>query len=200
MHESGTLIDRAIRYLEIGPAESGVLATEVVGLCKTSDLVADRVVVALLGSDPRVSRLRDGRWALVAQAGGSPKIEDCTFAVVDVETTGGASRGRPDRVTEIAVVVVRGDSYELVLDTLVNPQRPIGRKASELTRITNADVRHQPVFGEIADKVTGELVGRVFVAHNVGFDWRLVSSELRRTTDRVLDGPRLCTAKLARRV
>ena len=44
--------------------------------------------MALLGADPRIHRLHDGRWAVVAEVQGSPLIEECAFAVVDCETTG----------------------------------------------------------------------------------------------------------------
>ncbi len=196
---SSTLLDRAVTYLEAGPADCEAIAQEVMGLRKTSAAVADRVVIALVGSDPRISRLVDGRWSLVATPSGSPLIKDCTFAVVDVETTG-AGPARGDRITEIAVVVVKGGEWELTFDSLINPERSISWKATEITGITTEEVENQPIFGEVADAVAGELAGRVFVAHNVGFDWRFVSSELRRARDLTVDGPKLCTAKLARGV
>jgi DNA polymerase-3 subunit epsilon len=40
----------------------------------------------------------------------------------------------------------------------------------------------------------------VFVAHNARFDWNFVHAEMRRARDRALDGPRLCTVRLARRL
>lgn len=199
LQASGTLLDRAMSYLETGPADCSAIATDVLGLRKSSTAVSDRVVVALLGADPRVSRLRDGRWALVATPTGSPLIKDCTFAVVDVETTG-AGPARGDRITEIAVVVVKDGKWDLTFDSLVNPECAISWKATEVTGISLADVADQPVFGEVADVVAGELAGRVFVAHNVSFDWWFVSSELLRARDITIDGPKLCTARLARGV
>jgi DNA polymerase-3 subunit epsilon len=44
------------------------------------------------------------------------------------------------------------------------------------------------------------LEGNVFVAHNVGFDWRFLTTELTRATGRQLRGRRLCTVKMARKV
>jgi DNA polymerase-3 subunit epsilon len=44
------------------------------------------------------------------------------------------------------------------------------------------------------------LGGHVFVAHNARFDWAFVSAEVERATGRTLDGPRLCTVKLARKL
>ncbi len=44
------------------------------------------------------------------------------------------------------------------------------------------------------------LAGRVFVAHNARFDWSFLTAELKRVRDLALNGPRLCTVHLARRL
>jgi DNA polymerase III epsilon subunit family exonuclease len=157
------------------------------------------VAIALLGADPRVRRLDDGRWWLVPEAQGSPLLDDCAFAVVDVETTGIRS-GYGDRITEIAVAVVHGERREIVFESLVNPERPIPRAVCAITNITNEMVRHAPRFSEVAERLLGVLAGRVFVAHNARFDWNFVSAELRRSRDLTLDGTRFCTVRLARRL
>ena len=196
---SGTLVDRALEYLGAGPADSSSLARNVLGVPAAPPVIAERLAAALLGSDPRVRRRFDSCWELVAVVRDSPRIVDCAFAVVDVETTG-SSAGRGDRVIEIAVAVLSGGSVELVLDTLVNPERSIPRAVTGVTRITQDDVRDKPVFAEIADRVVASLAGRVFVAHNLPFDWAFVSAETRRALHLTLDGPRLCTVRLARRL
>jgi DNA polymerase-3 subunit epsilon len=40
----------------------------------------------------------------------------------------------------------------------------------------------------------------VFVPHNAPFDWGFLSSEMRRARDLDLEGARLCTVRLARRL
>jgi DNA polymerase-3 subunit epsilon len=40
----------------------------------------------------------------------------------------------------------------------------------------------------------------VFVAHNARFDWRFVAAELSRARGMTLDGSRLCTVRLARKL
>src|SRR6185436_16137009 len=120
IHPEGTLVDRAIGYLAAGPANSHVLTQSVLGIAAAPAVVAERLVAALLGSDPRVGRLGDGRWMLVSPANQCPAVSDSAFAVVDVETTGGAP-GKGDRITEVAVVVVRGTAIELLFESLVNP-------------------------------------------------------------------------------
>ena len=161
--------------------------------------MCERIAIALLGADPRVRQLTDGRWGLIPEAQGSPLLDDCAFAVVDVETTG-MRAGGGDRITEIAVVVVHGGRREVVVDSLVNPGRPIPPAICAITNITNAMVRDAPTFAEVVDQVVAALAGRVFVAHNARFDWGFVSAEVRRARDLALDGPQLCTVRLARRL
>jgi DNA polymerase-3 subunit epsilon len=198
-HPESTLTERVLKVLHFGPATPLTLCHEVIGLPGAPAAVCERIAVALLGADPRVRRLADGRWGLVPEAQGSPMLEDCAFAVVDVETTGVRAWGG-DRITEIAVVVVHGGRREVVFDSLVNPGRPIPPVVSAITGITDAMVRDAPPFPAVADQVLAALAGRIFVAHNARFDWNFVSAELRRARDLALDGQRLCTVRLARRL
>jgi len=196
---SGTLVDRVLRRLDERPADSLTIAREVLGLAAASRAIAERVAVALLGADPRVRRLQDGRWAPAGSASGAARLESCTFAVVDVETTG-ASAARGDRVTEIAVYTLSNGVVERVLDTLIDPERPIPRYITQLTRITDEMVRGQPTFADVADQIADALAGRVFAAHNARFDWAFVARELQRTRHLDIDGPRVCTVQLTRRL
>jgi DNA polymerase III subunit epsilon len=126
-------------------------------------------------------------------------IRALEYAIVDVETTGGAwSRGH--RITEIAAVRVRGDGS--VIDefrSLINPERPIPPFISTLTSITWDMVRDAPRFREVAAQVARTLSGAVFVAHNAQFDWRFVGAELNRAGV-AISGRTLCTVRLARKL
>lgn len=194
-----TLVERAMGLMGEGPIGAERLARDVLGLGNAPTAVAERLAVALFAADPRVCQLEDGRWGLVAEASGSPLIEECAFAVVDVETTGMRAR-KGDRVTDVAVVVVQGARRELVFETLVNPGVPIPPRIGALTGITEAMVAGAPSFEEVADQLIAALAGRVFVAHNARFDWSFVSAEVRRARALGLSGPRLCTVRLARRL
>jgi len=199
---AGTLVDRTLGRLTAGPCDSLAIARDVLGLAAASAMVAERVTVALLGADPRVRRLADGRWSAVVWSGGAmpaDALEHASFAVVDVETTG-VSPARGDRIIEIAVVGLDPSGARMLHHSLVNPGRSVPRWVRGLTGITDEMLRDRPTFAEIADEVMAALAGRVFVAHNARFDWAFVSHELRRTRHLVLDGPRLCTVRLARRL
>ncbi len=198
-HPDSTLLERVLAQLRIGPRSPSTLCHEILGLLGAPAAICDRVAYALLGADPRVRLLEDGRWSLVPEAQGSPLLDDCVFAVVDVETTG-MRAGFGDRITEIAVAVVHGGRREIVFESLVNPDRPIPRTICSLTNITDDMVRHAPRFAELAERVLAVLAGRVFVAHNARFDWNFLSAELHRSRHLTLDGTRLCTVRLARRL
>jgi DNA polymerase-3 subunit epsilon len=193
-----TLLDRTLDLLAEGPAPAERISREVLGLPQAPPAVSGRLVFALLGADPRVSQLGDGRWALVPAARGAPALEECAFAVVDVETTGMRAAG--DRVIEVGIVVVHGERRELVVDRLVQPGRPVPWGVTRVTRITDGDLAGAPAFGDVADEIQAALAGRVFVAHNARFDWAFLSAEFRRSRGHPLIGPRLCTARLARRL
>ena len=121
------------------------------------------------------------------------------YAVVDVETTGTRLHGG-DRIMEIAVVHVDPGIATTAAEFLVDPQRSVSRYVQRLTGIT-WDVLHEaPTFGDIAERIHQAVAGRVFVAHNVRFDWRFLSMELRRATGRGLHVRRLCTLRFARRL
>jgi DNA polymerase-3 subunit epsilon len=126
-------------------------------------------------------------------------LQKLSYVVVDTETTGGR-HGSGDRITEIAAVVVRDGEIVELFETLVNPERSIPYFVSQLTNITWDMVKDKPTFDRVAPEVMRVLEGNVFVAHNMMFDWRFVTSELSRSTGRKLQGRRLCTVKMARKV
>ena len=71
-----TLVERALDLLLLEPCGADRLSREVLGLPNAPQAVAERLAVALLGADPRIHRLHDGRWAVVAEVQGSPLIEE----------------------------------------------------------------------------------------------------------------------------
>ena len=196
---AASLANRAVSYLEGGPAASTALLRDVLGLARAPRQIADQVARSLVGDDPRVVRIADGRWALAAAAAQSPPLDACRFAVVDVETTG-RQPGHGGRIMEIAVVEVQGGVLRPRFDTLVDPQAPISPFAERLTGITATALRGAPPFAGIAEGLWETLAGAVFVAHNARFDWMFVAAELERARGVLLQGPRLCTLRLSRRL
>jgi DNA polymerase-3 subunit epsilon len=197
------LVSRARDYLSAGPASAQQLIAAVCRLSGVPAQVAEHMAATLLADVPTIRRTEAGLWGLataerVAGRGAVP-LDALSYVVVDVETTG----GRPmqgDRITEIAAVVVRRGEIVDVFETLVNPRRAIPPWVSRLTNISWSMVKDAPPFEALCDKVLDVMGGHVFVAHNARFDWTFVNAELERATGRTLDGPRLCTVKLARKL
>jgi len=161
---------------------------------------SDGVGAADRAASPAAAARRPARsGASLAHGRLSDRLDELSYVVVDVETTGGSSFGR-DRITEIAAVVVKDGAIARVYETLVNPQRPIPPMVTRLTNITWEMVKHAPTFRDVVADVSDALRGNVFVAHNVGFDWRFVTTEIARATGERMDGRRLCTVKMARRL
>ena len=101
---------------------------------------------------------------------------------------------------EVAVVEVQGRTVQPRFETLVDPQAPISPFAEQITGITAAALRGAPRFAEIAGGLWDALAGAVFVAHNARFDWMYVAAELERAHGVLLQGPRVCTLRLSRRL
>jgi DNA polymerase III subunit epsilon len=118
------------------------------------------------------------------------------YVVVDVETTGGWASG--DRITEIGAVKIRNHQIVDEWHSLINPQRAIPAKITQITGITNAMVRDAPVFSEVADSFMLFMGDGIFVAHNVNFDYGFMRHDYERL-DRRFRFPKLCTVAGMRR-
>ncbi len=200
------LADRAADFLTAGPADAQTLISYVCQMPGAPRAVAEHMATALFAGHTRFARATDGRWQLIAHQSArapsptaSPTLAGASFVVVDVETTG-TSAMRGDRIIEIAAVQVRGDTVTTLFDTLINPERAITPFVTRLTSITWDMVKRAPRFRDVCDQLLGVLEGQVFVAHNAAFDWRFVSMEVERATGRTLQGKRLCTVRLARKL
>jgi DNA polymerase III epsilon subunit-like protein len=97
------------------------------------------------------------------------------FVVVDVETTGFSYE---DRVIEIAILTVDLDGN--VLDQYCTLIDPGCRIPANVHKITAADVRDAPSFHHVADTILGHLRRGIVVAHNLGFEERMLLTEFRR--------------------
>ena len=116
-----------------------------------------------------------------------------SFAIVDLETTG---FGKSDRVLEIAIVLVDEGRITREWETLVNPMRDISN--SNIHGITPDLVSLAPVFEEVADEVAYLLNNRIFVAHNIAFDSRMLLQEFARLNRNVNLGQGFCTLQATR--
>ena len=198
MVPAASLANRAVAYLESGPAASAALLRDVLGLARAPRRVADQVARSLVGDDPRVVRIEDGRWALGPTLAGDPPtgvaLPETGLKVTCV------SMGNPhcvmfvDSMTD-ALVLGIGPKIETY------PSFP-KRTNVEFVRVNNLDDVTMRVWergsgetlacgtGACAVAVAGVLTGRTqrsLVAHLRGGDLRLNWSE--RDNHVYLTGP-----------
>ncbi|ELR69537.1 DNA polymerase III epsilon subunit [Fulvivirga imtechensis AK7] len=117
------------------------------------------------------------------------------YAIVDIETTGGFA-GK-NRITEIAIFLHDGEAIVDSYETLVNPGQYIPSYITGLTGINQHMVESAPTFEEVAGEVFELLRDRVFIAHNVHFDYSFLKREFEKL--KLPFSPRrLCTVRLSR--
>ncbi|MBX9782458.1 MAG: GIY-YIG nuclease family protein [Chitinophagaceae bacterium] len=119
------------------------------------------------------------------------------FAVTDIETTGGYASSHG--ITEIGVVIHDGQEIIRRFETLINPHQNIPYPIQKLTGITNEMVHLAPSFEEIAAELFELLQGKIFVAHNVNFDYSFLHHQL-GALGYHLQCQKLCTVRYARKV
>lgn len=119
------------------------------------------------------------------------------YAVVDIETTGGYASG--NGITEIAILIHDGVSVINSFETLINPKQYIPDHIEALTGISNDMVEHAPVFSDVASEIYDLLQDKVFVAHNVNFDFSFIKHNLGEA-GYDLQCNKLCTVRLSRKI
>ncbi len=192
-----SLLEMAARRLDSGSSHTLDLARSVFQF-RGNPGVASKAIFALLERDPRFCVDQEGYWSLIPGLK-SPGISvtRLSFAVVDVETTGSRG-GQGDRATEVAIVNVDDGAIGTSFRTLVNPGRRILPQIRGLTGITDRMVSKAPYFEGVADEVCECLKGRIFVAHNIGFDWGVIRKELLAAGGEIPELEQLCTVRLGR--
>ncbi|MBR9997990.1 MAG: GIY-YIG nuclease family protein [Cyclobacteriaceae bacterium] len=119
------------------------------------------------------------------------------YAIVDIETTGNYTLR--SRITEIAIYIYDGEKVTDTFHTLINPESSIPPYISSLTGITNQMVEKAPKFYEVAKTVYQLLDKRIFVAHNVNFDYNFIRQEF-KSLGGDFQARKLCTVRLARKI
>ncbi len=114
--------------------------------------------------------------------------------IVDIETTG--ANVTYDRITEIGIIEVTEEGVK-EWSTLINPRAHISEGIQLLTGITNEMVLAAPYFEQVAKEILLKLQGKLFIAHNVRFDYGFIRNEFSRLAYN-FKSKLMCTVKLSR--
>lgn len=121
------------------------------------------------------------------------------FAIVDIETCGAKFEFRRGRIIEICIVVHNGMQVVDKYTTLINPECNIASMYTKISGIDNEMVANAPKFHEVAADILHYLKDKIFVAHNVGFDYSFVKDEF-ASLGYKFKADTLCTVKLSRKL
>ena len=104
---------------------------------------------------------------------------DTTYVVFDTETTG-FNAGGVDQMIEIGAVKLCNGVITDRFDELIDPKRPLPKKITELTCITDDMLKSKPSEEEITKKFL-EFIGDLpLVAHNAKFDINFLTMAMKK--------------------
>jgi len=106
-------------------------------------------------------------------------LEGNTYVVFDTETTGfNAASG--DVMIEIGAVKIKDGEIIDRFDEFINPGRPIPKRITELTMITDEMVKNAGSEKEVTERFLNWTGNLPMVAHNAKFDVSFIESSMKR--------------------
>jgi len=195
-------LDAADRLVELveerrGPVYADEAARRLFALRSAPVALARSLLTDVVDADARLAWHGDA-VSLATPLGDGLLLEDATYVVVDLETTG--LRPGTSQICEIGAVRVQG--FELVdeFETLVDPRQPLAAAVSKLTGLSDRQLRGQPSPGVAVSRFLAFAGDAVLVAHNARFDLSFLDRETERLTGSRLANPVVDTVALARRL
>ncbi|MED3778025.1 3'-5' exonuclease [Geobacillus stearothermophilus] len=119
------------------------------------------------------------------------------YVVLDFETTG--LNAEKDAIIQIGAIRFRNHEPIEHFISFVNPKRPIPSKITDITGITDKDVKDAPTIEEIFPDFIQFLKDDVLIAHNAPFDMKFLLSNARRLGIEKPNNPVIDTLTLARK-
>lgn len=122
-------------------------------------------------------------------------LKDMTFVSFDLETTGLSVMD--DDITEFGAVKYKNGQEIDRLQSLIKPHKRISEKITQITHITNDDVKDAPTIEEFLPKILDFFKDDVIVAHNATFDVGFLNEILKRNGYQTLKNPAIDSLPLA---
>ena len=124
-------------------------------------------------------------------------VRKLPFAMLDLETTG--FKPGPAKITEVAIILYE-DGIEERFERFVNPECHIPNEITALTHINDDMVKDAPTIKEIAPTLRELLNNRIFVSHNVPFDFGFFDYYFKKCLNYNYECYSLCTLMLSRKL
>ena len=99
------------------------------------------------------------------------RLADPNTVIVDVETTGILSKDPETKIVSLSMINNKG---QIILASLVNPERPIPLVAQKVHKIEDRDVKGAMPWGVIGDIAAYQMSGKHIVCFNANFDVHLM--------------------------
>jgi len=96
------------------------------------------------------------------------------------------------------MVIIENDQIVDKRNTLLNPNKKIPPFITNLTNITDEEVKDAPFFHEKADTISELFKDSYLIAHNVPFDMGFLNAELKNSGRPILKNPVIDTVELSR--
>lgn len=125
------------------------------------------------------------------------KLDDATYIVFDVETTGLSAVY--NKIIELAAVKIKNGEVIDTFESFANPHEPISALITNLTGITDHMVKDAPNIDDVVRKYyewIGE--GSILVAHNASFDMGFLYEAYKKAGIPSITYPVIDTLELAR--
>ncbi len=195
-------LDAADRLVELveerrGPVVAEEAARRLFALRQAPVALARTLLAEVVEGDARLAWSGDA-VGLARPLGADLLLEDATYVVVDLETTG--LRPGSSQICEIGAAKVRGFEIVDLFETLVDPHVPLAASISVLTGLTDRQLRGAPPAAAAVRDFLAFAGDAVLVAHNARFDLAFLDRETERLTGARLAAAVVDTVPLARRL
>lgn len=115
----------------------------------------------------------------IAYHANQQKLEDATYVVFDVETTGLSPEN--DKLIEIAAIKMHRGEIISKFESFINPNEPLSSFTIELTKIQDSDVQNAPQVEEVMTNFYNWVdEDDIYVAHNASFDMGFINTAYER--------------------
>jgi DNA polymerase-3 subunit epsilon len=195
-------LDAADRLVDLveerrGPVVAEEAARRLFALRHAPVALARALLAEVVEADARLVWSGDA-VGLARPLGAELLLEDATYVVVDLETTG--LRPGTSQICEIGAAKVCGFEIVDLFETLVDPHVPLAASISALTGLTDRQLRGAPSAPAAVRDFLAFAGDAVLVAHNARFDLAFLDRETERLTGSRLAAAVVDTVPLARRL